>query len=58
MAESKDNEVFPIKETNGKDKMKNISPPSIPHFHGLTYEDPDTFMLSVGPMTMPLTRRS
>jgi hypothetical protein len=24
--------------------MKNISPTSLPHFHGLTSEDPDTFM--------------
>eukprot|EP00253_Pinus_taeda_P014105 PITA_14105 len=25
-------------------KMKNISPSSLPHFHGLTSEDPDTFL--------------
>jgi len=24
-------------------KMKNISPSTLPHFHGLTTEDPDTF---------------
>ena len=24
--------------------MKNISPSALPHFHGLTSEDPDTFM--------------
>lgn len=24
--------------------MKNISPSSLPHFHGLTLEDPDTFL--------------
>jgi len=24
--------------------MKNISPYSLPHFHGLTSEDPDTFL--------------
>ncbi len=32
--------TFPIKETNGDAKMKNISPSSLPHFHGLTSEDP------------------
>ena len=36
--------AFPIRETNGDDKMKNISPSSLPHFHGLTLEDPDTFL--------------
>lgn len=25
--------------------MKNISPLALPHFHGLTIEDPDTFLL-------------
>eukprot|EP00253_Pinus_taeda_P029834 PITA_29834 len=25
-------------------KMKNISPSALPHFHGLTTEDPDTFL--------------
>jgi len=34
---------FPIRETNGDAKMKNISPSALPHFHGLTSEDPDTF---------------
>jgi len=24
--------------------MKNISPSTLPHFHGLTTEDPDTFL--------------
>jgi len=24
--------------------MKNISPSSLPHFHGLTTEDPNTFL--------------
>ena len=24
--------------------MKNISPSALPHFHGLTTEDPDTFL--------------
>jgi hypothetical protein len=26
---------FPIHESNGDTKMKNISPSSLPHFHGL-----------------------
>ena len=36
--------AFPIKETNGDTKMKNISPSALPHFHGLTTEDPETFL--------------
>jgi len=36
--------AFPIQETNGDTKMKNISPSALPHFHGLTTEDPDTFL--------------
>jgi len=36
--------ALPIKETNGDTKMKNISPSALPHFHGLTTEDPDTFL--------------
>ena len=36
--------AFPIKETNGDTKMKNISPYALPHFHGLTIEDPETFL--------------
>jgi len=36
--------TFPIRETNGDTKMKNISPSSLPHFHGLTTEDRDTFL--------------
>jgi len=36
--------VFPIRETNGDMKMKNVSPLDLPHFHGLTTEDPDTFL--------------
>jgi len=36
--------TFPIRETNGDMKMKNISPSALPHFHGLTTEDPDTFL--------------
>ena len=36
--------TFPIRETNGDMKMKNISPSTLLHFHGLTTEDPDTFL--------------
>jgi len=36
---------FPIRETNGDMKMKNISPSALPHFQGLTTEDPDTFLV-------------
>lgn len=35
--------AFPIRETNGDTKIKNISPSTLPHFHGLTSEDPNTF---------------
>jgi hypothetical protein len=31
---------FPIRET----KMKNIKPSSLPHFHGLTIEDPNILL--------------
>ena len=36
--------TFPIRETNGDTKMKNISPSTLPPFHGLTTEDPDNFL--------------
>ena len=36
--------AFPIRETNGDTKMENISPSTLPHFHGLTLEYPDTFL--------------
>ena len=36
--------TLPIRETNGDTKMKNISPSALPHFHGLTTKDPDTFL--------------
>ena len=36
--------TFPIRETNGDTKMKNISPSTLPCFHGLTTEDPDTLL--------------
>jgi len=35
---------FPIRETNGDTKMRNISPSALPHFHGLTSKDPDIFL--------------
>jgi len=35
---------FPIRQTNGDARMKNISPYSLPHFHGLTSEDLDNFL--------------
>lgn len=36
--------TFLIWENNGDTKMKNIFPSSLPHFHGLTTEDPNTFL--------------
>lgn len=42
--ENRDEGDFPIRETNGDARMKNISPSSLPHFNGLTLEDPDTFL--------------
>jgi len=36
--------TFPIRETNGVTKIKNISPSTLPHFHGLTTKDPDNFL--------------
>jgi len=36
--------AFLIRETNGDNKMKNISPSTLPHFHGLTREDHDIFL--------------
>jgi hypothetical protein len=35
---------FPIRESNGEAKMKNINPSTLPHFHGLISEDLDTFL--------------
>lgn len=43
MAENKNSEVFPIRETNGEARMKNIIPNALPHFHGLTSKDHNTF---------------
>ena len=36
--------IVPIRETNGDNKMKNISPSTLPYFHGLTTKDLDTFL--------------
>lgn len=44
MDENRNDDVFPIRETNGDYRMKNIIPIALPHLHGLTSEDPDTFM--------------
>ena len=44
MAETQAQGVCPIREVEGETKMKNINPLAIPHFHGITYEDPDTFI--------------
>jgi hypothetical protein len=35
---------FPIRESDGEAKMKNINPSALPHFHGLVSKDPDTFL--------------
>jgi len=39
--------AFPIWGINGDTKMKNISPSALPHFHGLTIEDHDTFLFEI-----------
>ena len=44
MVENRNEDDFPIINTNGDARMKNISPSSSPHFHGLTGENPDTFL--------------
>lgn len=44
MVEKIQNEIFPIRETNGEPRMKNIRLVSLSHLHGLTYEDSDTLM--------------
>lgn len=36
--------AFPIREPNWDTKMKNISPSTLPHVHGLTINDLDTFL--------------
>ena len=44
MSKNRNNEFFPIWETTGEAGMKNISPNSLPHFHGLASKDPNIFM--------------
>ena len=45
MAQNKENEVFPIRETNGEVRMKNINASTLPHFHDLNSKDHKTCML-------------
>jgi hypothetical protein len=35
---------FPIQDTEGTTQMKNIPPSALPHFHGLSSEDLNTFI--------------
>jgi hypothetical protein len=35
---------FPIHESDGEAKMKNINSYALCHFHGLVFKDPDTFL--------------
>jgi len=35
---------FPIQDTDGSVHMKNIHPSFLPNFHGMTLEDPETFL--------------
>jgi len=44
MAKIRKLEVFPIKETIGEPKMRNIKPSALTHFYGLTTKDANTFM--------------
>ena len=44
MAKTRTQGVSPIRETHGETRMKNINPSALPHFHGLTSKDPETFM--------------
>lgn len=43
-AENRNEGVLPIRETNGDTRTKNIIPSTLPYFHGLTSEEPDTFL--------------
>lgn len=45
MVENRHNDILLIVETNGEAIMKNINHVSLPYFHGLTYEDLNTFMI-------------
>jgi hypothetical protein len=44
MADEEEIFEFPIRESDGEAKMKNINPSALPHFHGLVSRDPDTFL--------------
>jgi len=44
MDENQNNDLFPIIESNGEARMKNISLVSLSDFHGLTTKYPNTFM--------------
>lgn len=44
MAKNRQTEFFLIQETNVEAMMKNISPTTFPHFHGLGSKNPNTFM--------------
>ena len=35
---------FPILDLTRDIPMKNIPPSTLPHFHGMTFEDPDSFL--------------
>jgi hypothetical protein len=35
---------FPIRESDGEAKKKNINPSTLPHFHGVFSKDPNTFL--------------
>ncbi len=47
--------TFPIREINGDTKMKNISHSALPHSHGLTMEDPNTFLFDFVVIFEPMT---
>ena len=44
MAENRTQGVFPVRETYGETRMKNIILSTLPYFHRITSEDPDAFM--------------
>jgi len=44
MAENRKPEIFPIQETNGEARMKNISSNALSHFYGIASKDLNTFM--------------
>jgi len=45
MAKNRNNEVFPMIETNGEARRKNIRPTALPHSYRLTSKEIDTFIL-------------